>query len=167
MPSRSLMPHWHDHGPGHAGGLLDVAGRAAGDVARDASPRRCGRPSSRRSCPSSPCLPAVRARPSLGSDMVDPERLAARNDGDLVQRMGVLEQHVDQGVAGLVPGGDTSSPRRSSPGCGARGPSAPCRAPPPAPPCRRPSCWCGRPAAPPRSAGWPARRRNNPACRAR
>ena len=42
---------------------------------------------------------------SSGSHIVLPKRWAARNDRDLVERLGVLEQFEQQGVTGFVIGG--------------------------------------------------------------
>ena len=42
----------------------------------------------------------------LGQGHSRAKRLATRDDSDLVQRVTLVEQHVDDRVAGLVPGGD-------------------------------------------------------------
>ena len=92
----------HDHGFGHGGGLLDVAGGAAGNIVREH-------------------LLGDAARHGHSNEVVElfepavvdvffrqvhrgAQCLTSRNDGHLVQGMRVLEHHIDDGVAGLMPG---------------------------------------------------------------
>ncbi len=126
MPSFSLMPHSQTILRAMSRRLLDVAAGAVGHVAEDNFLGDAAAHGDDEIVEQ--LVLAVRVFVLLGQTHRRAERRAARDDRHLVQRIGVLEQHEQDGVTGFVLGGVLSFPFRSSPGCGAPCPSAPCRA---------------------------------------
>ena len=104
----------HDHLLGGGGDLLEVVRRAGGDLAEDdllggaAAERHRHRVRQLRARGEELVLGRQRDRVA--------ERLAARDHGDLVDRVGVLEEVGDERVAHLVERRDRGAPSRTSRG---------------------------------------------------
>ena len=108
-----------DHRPGQVGGLLDVVAGAGGRVVEDHLLRR----------PAAHHVGELVEQLGAGLGVLVlvrqhhrvAEGPAARQDRDLVHRVGAGQRRRDQGVSALVVGGDRASPSRSSAGCASAG----------------------------------------------
>src|SRR5690606_33976776 len=95
-----------DHGAGLLGGLLDVGRGAGGDVLRAEDQLLGDAAAGHDGDAVDHLLVLHRVAVALGQLHDHAERTAARDDGGLVHRVGHLDVHGDDGVAGLVIGGE-------------------------------------------------------------